>query len=522
MFQEKNGKKFEEKLVSAFEPKVLSLGIILAFFSAVICMQMIAKVGSTPNTSLIGAIFAMVVSRIPWGSMKQFRSLDRQNLIQTIVSGAGFSAANCGFICVTMMLILGEPSYIIAMGVGSLIGSIISVISVGKIFDSVVFPAKGAWPPGVATASTIQAGDSGGDKGKRLLQGLFVGVIGSIFNIPVAGIGVAFLADFVAMTALGLGLILRGYSEVFFNGFSIGSSSIPQGVMIGAGLIALLQSLYKILKKSDDTENSSTTVTNKKMGMSIFQSLLMHTVGAVLLALFTGLITDLPLNKMLIWIIWVSFSATVAMLLVGMAAMNSGWFPGFAITTIFLTGGLFLGFPPIALALMTGYITSVGPCFADMGYDLKAGWILRGEGRNKSLEIYGRKQQVIIEGIGVVIGIVTAFIFGKILFEQGLYPPISKVFATTINAGSNESLMRELMIWAIPGAIIQLIFGLKMAGVLFATGLLINSPMYGIGLLLALIVRKIIGTEFMDIRAPGLIAGDGIYGFFNSIFRALF
>ena len=83
------------------------------------------------------------------------------------------------------------------------------------------------------------------------------------------------------------------------------------------------------------------------------------------------------------------------------------------------------------------------------------------------------------------------------------------------------ALLRELLLWAIPGAIIQIIFGTKMVGVLFATGLLLNNPIYGIGVLLAVIVRKIFGTEFMEVRDSGLIAGDGLYGFFSNLIRSM-
>lgn len=60
-----------------------------------------------------------------------------------------------------------------------------------------------------------------------------------------------------------------------------------------------------------------------------------------------------------------------------------------------------------------------------------------------------------------------------------------------------------------------------MVGVLFATGLLLNNPIYGIGVLLAVIVRKIFGTEFMEVRDSGLIAGDGLYGFFSNLIRSM-
>ena len=60
-----------------------------------------------------------------------------------------------------------------------------------------------------------------------------------------------------------------------------------------------------------------------------------------------------------------------------------------------------------------------------------------------------------------------------------------------------------------------------MVGVLFATGLLIHNPIYGLGVLFAVVVRLIFGTEFMEVRDAGLIAGDGLYGFFEALVKAL-
>ena len=103
------GGKFDK--ISAFEPGTLILGIVLAVLSAIICMQIIGKVGVTPNTSLIGAIIAMVIARIPVSSFKKFKSLERQNMLQTIVSGAGFSAANCGLLAVGIFIVLGKNEF---------------------------------------------------------------------------------------------------------------------------------------------------------------------------------------------------------------------------------------------------------------------------------------------------------------------------------------------------------------------------------------------------------------------------
>ena len=84
------------------EPMTIVIGTILSVLSAIICMQIMGKVGVSANTSIIGAVFAMLVAKIPMTVFGRFKSLERQNYIQTIVSGAGFSAANCAFVAVAI------------------------------------------------------------------------------------------------------------------------------------------------------------------------------------------------------------------------------------------------------------------------------------------------------------------------------------------------------------------------------------------------------------------------------------
>lgn len=246
-----------------------------------------------------------------------------------------------------------------------------------------------------------------------------------------------------------------------------------------------------------------------------------HVIGAIFIGVLTGVLMDMSLIMMILWVFWTAFASVASMMLVGMAAMYSGWFPAFAITTIFLTIGMLMGFPPLAVAVLTGYISSVGPCFADMGYDLKTGWIIRGRGEDADYEVYGRKQQVNIEIYGAVIGIIIVMIFANMTLNQGLIPASSTTFAATCQAVANPEMVKSLL-WAIPGAIVQFIGGKHMFGVLFATGLVINSPIYGIGVLVTVAIRLIFrkkGDDFMNCRDAGLIAGDGLYGFFSSLLK---
>jgi len=159
-----------------------------------------------------------------------------------------------------------------------------------------------------------------------------------------------------------------------------------------------------------------------------------------------------------------------------------------------------------------------------MGYDLKTGWIIRGRGTNPAYELDGRRQQVISELIGGVIAMVVVGLLMDMHFRQNLIPPVSKVFAATIKAGSHPEILRQLLVWSVAGAALQFAGGAKKAlGVLFATGLLINNPIYGIGLLVAVAIRLAFEKnhgELLELYGAGFIAGDGIYGFVNALGRS--
>ena len=535
-----------EPHVKALERETLLVSVVVSVLSAVICMQIIARIGITPNTSVIGALLAMAIARIPLASMEKFRSLDRQNLVQTMTSAAGFGAANCGLLAVGILFAFGDMKQLIPMLVGSGIATLIGMYFVYRVYDSELFPATGSWPPGVATAQALIAGDEGGRKGRLLFGGILLGAAGAALKIkpflaaglPMAGVGIAFIANTFAMVALALGLLVRGYfpqiaaflGSLGISGLPVdlGKTYIPHGVMIGAGVVSLIQAIVIITRKSgngaaetmQDTYSVSKDATKKAIGMGF----VLFLAGAVALSLISGIWSEMSASTLSLWVAWSTISALVSPILVGLCAMHSGWFPGFAISIIFLSLGLFMGFPPAALALLTGYVASTGPCFADMGYDLKTGWIIRGKGSNPAYELDGRRQQVISELIGGVIAMVVVGLLMNMHFQQNLIPPVSKVFAATIKAGSHPDILRELMIWSVAGAALQFAGGAKKAlGVLFATGLLIKNPIYGIGLLAAVAIRLAFEKnhkELLELYGAGFIAGDGIYGFVNALGRS--
>jgi uncharacterized oligopeptide transporter (OPT) family protein len=180
-----------------------------------------------------------------------------------------------------------------------------------------------------------------------------------------------------------------------------------------------------------------------------------------------------------------------------------------------------LGFPPLPLAFLVGFAASTGPAFADMGYDLKAGFILRGRGADPAFELAGRRAQLSAELLGLAVAALFVLLFHASYFERDLFPPWDRVASATIAAGASPALAKGLTLWAIPGALLQLLGGpARQLGVLFATGLLIDFPVAGWTALVSLAVRFAVMRRYgaraenpMYVLAGGFIAGSALTSF---------
>ncbi|MGG4466791.1 OPT/YSL family transporter [Paenibacillus alvei] len=533
--------KEEKKHPRLFEPFSLILTTITAVFGAIIGMQIIVSLGVTPNTSIIGALVAMLIARIPVTILSRYKSVHRQNLIQTSISSATFGAANSLLIPIGIPFLIGAPDLIIPMLIGAALAMFVDAAILYKLFDSKLFPASGTWAPGVATAQAIVAGDKGGKRAGLLGVGAVIGIVGSILHIPMSAFGVAFIGNIWALSVFGIGLLFRQYSIPVF-GVDVNALYIPHGIMIGAGIVALVQVSILIFRKEgkesrkgrkeiaaavDKPEAETFTTPIKTAQKTLGFGFLAYLVIALILALVGGLMTQMSLGMLLAFLLFAAFAAFVHELIVGIAAMHSGWFPAFAVAFITLLLGMMIGFPPLALALLAGFSAATGPAFADLGYDFKTGYILRGKGENPEYEVDGRKQQYMTSLLAFGIALLTVLFTYQGYFANNLVPPIDAVYVSTIQAGTSTDVAKQLLIWAIPGALLQLIGGpTRQIGIMFATGLLILTPYAGIAVLAGIIIRllwvKKKGKEAetpMSILAAGFIAGDALYSFFNSVFK---
>lgn len=315
--------------------------------------------------------------------------------------------------------------------------------------------------------------------------------------------GVAFLGNIWALLMFGIGLLVAQYAPTLLD-VDLAANYVPHGVMIGAGLVALVQAALLMRDRRAKTAASAEaptadrfapetrTVDARRLRRGLLEGLVLFLVGAMLIALMGGITSDMSGLGLVGWVLLAGVAALIHQLIVGLAAMHSGWFPAFAVTLIFLILGLVLGIPMVPLALLVGYAASTGPAFADVGFDFKAGWLLRKDAVPwHPYETAGRRQQYIAQLVGFAVAIIVVMIAWKPFFSDGRVPPVAQVYVDTIKAGLTDTHALTMMaLWAIPGALIQLLGGSsRQMGVLLATGLLVATPQAGWLVLAALAVR---------------------------------
>ena len=530
-----NRQRSAERHPRALAPSNLILTIVLSVFGAIVGIQILVSLGITPVTSQIGALAAMTLARIPLSMFRGFRNIHAQNLAQTSISSATFGAANSLFLPIGIPFLFGLPQMIVPMLVGVSLAMLLDAWMLYRMFDTTLFPASSPWPLGIAAAESIKAGDAGGKQAWVLLGGLATGVAGAVFALPMSAFGVALIGGLGAMTAFGGGLLLRGYALPLFH-LDIAKLYVPHGMMIGAGIVALIQVALQVarvaLAKKSDSPTLAIAESAAPRAAGLDRSIRLGALGyiaiVVMLAVTTGMYVSMSPGSLVLFVLYAAAAAFVHELLVGIAAMHSGWFPAFAVAVITLLLGILIGFPPEALVVLAGFSAATGPAFADMGYDLKAGHLLRGEGADAAFEMDGRRQQLIAGMVGFIVAILVVALSYQVLFDNHETAPISAAYVAAIKAGISADAARNLALWAIPGALLQLVGGSRrQLGVLFATGLLIASPMAGwmvaIGLVARIIVQRVMGTgssKHLRVFAGGVIAGDALFSFFSGAVRS--
>ena len=526
--------------VKAFDPMILVVTILASCFGAIIDLELMTRVGVSQNTSIIGALLAVVISMIPGKLFHRFKNIHAQNLVQTSISGAAYAAANAMILPIGIPVLMGRSDLMLPVLFGVTLAAIVDGFLVYKVFDSPMFAATNPFPSGIATSETILALANRGKRSLLLFVGMGAGIAGKAAGIPMDLFGVSWFANLLAMMAFALGSIAKGsLIPMWTAAISMDGvvptmiTYLPHGMMVGAGLISLIQAALVLGKKSKKSAEktvqdatSERSVTMESMRKSLGIGFVLFLGIALLLAFTTGIYAEMSAGQLVAWLLFAAFAAISSELVCGLSSMHSGWFPAMATALIFLIVGIMMGFPAMPLAILVAYTSSTGPAFCDMQTDLKCGWILRGRGANPEFEKAGRKQQFISELLGYCVAFVMVLLLANTYFDQGLFVPTTKTFIATIDAGANAEVAKWLLIWAIPGAVLQLIGGPRQLGIMFATGLLIGNTRNGLTVLVALLIR-IVATrwdkkkaqDLLYILGAGCIAGSALYSFFASTLK---
>lgn len=508
-----------------FEPLNFVFGVLFAILGTIIGLELLTRVGIAPNSSIIAAIATIGVSRIPLSPFRRFRDLARQNLMQTVISAATFGGANGILLPVGVLWLMGRRDLVPAMMLGAVAGVLIDATLLYRLFDSKLFPASGLWPSGVATAECLLAGDRGGGRAVLLAAGGLAGILGHLVGVPMDVFGVCWIGNIWALFMFGLGLLGPGYATPLLR-VDLERLYLPQGFMIGAGMVALVQIAASLRRRAHGVHETRTR-TESREGPILLRGFAVYALAALIMALVAGIASEMTLARLVGFVLFAATAALVSELIVGIAAMHSGWFPAFATALIFLLIGMALGFPALPLAFLVGFTASTGPAFADMGYDLKAGWILRGNDADPDYERAGRRAQYRAELLGIGVAALAVLFFHASYFERDLFPPWDRVASATIAAGASPSLARALALWAVPGGLLQAVGGpMRQLGILFATGLLIDYPAAGWTAMVSLAIRFVLLRRYrakaeapMYILAGGFIAGSALASFASAMWR---
>src|SRR5437868_12541777 len=131
---------------STFAPATFVFLVILCLFGAVIGVQLILQLGITPNTSIIGALVAMLLARLPGAIFARYRSIHVQNLAQSAISAATFGAANSLLLPIGVPFLLGRADLILPMLAGAALSMMLDAFMLYRMFDSRLFPATRSHP----------------------------------------------------------------------------------------------------------------------------------------------------------------------------------------------------------------------------------------------------------------------------------------------------------------------------------------------------------------------------------------
>ena len=130
-----------------FEPATLILLTVLCVVGAIIGMQLLVTLGVTANTSIVGALIAMALARVPLRVFARYRSIHVQNLAQSAISAATFGAGNSLLLPIGIPFLLGRSDLVLPLLGGVGLAMLVDATMLYRLFGSRAFPPRAPGPP---------------------------------------------------------------------------------------------------------------------------------------------------------------------------------------------------------------------------------------------------------------------------------------------------------------------------------------------------------------------------------------
>jgi uncharacterized oligopeptide transporter (OPT) family protein len=254
-------------------------------------VQLIVQLGVTPNTSIIGALVAMVLARVPLALFARYRSImcrtwhrARSRPRPSVTRTA--SCCRSGFRSCSAEPISPCRCWRVRPYRCCSMRSCSTVCSTAGCS-----PPQGTWPPGITAAEAIRAGDSGGKRAALLALGLLVGLAGSWLKITMSAFGVAFIGNVWALAMFGIGFLVRGYATPV-AGIDMAKMYVPRGFMVAAGIVALVQ-MGLLIARRGTGDAIARAADDTQMQRVLGAGSARYVAIAVLIALLGGLVGEL-------------------------------------------------------------------------------------------------------------------------------------------------------------------------------------------------------------------------------------
>jgi len=489
---------------------LLPLGIL----AAVVGSELVVTLGVVAHPGMAGVLAGLVLARLPGAFFRPFAAPRMQALAQATAAAASIGAGQALLLPIGIPFVLGRMDLVGPMLLGAVLALLVDGWLMWRLFGGPAFPAEAAWPQGAAAAATIRAGTEGDRPGTIVLLGMVAGIGGAAYRAPMAAFGVALLGNPWALGVFAAGVLLRAYGAPLFGWLGPGGdlmmAQVPQGMLAGAAIVAVIQLLR--LGVRDPAPCPARPV--------LARAAAAHVAIALLLALGGGLHAAMPAGMLALFIAFAAASALLHALAVGLVAMQSGWLPSLAAAAVVLTGGMLIGFPSSALCLLVGYAAATGPGFAAMGQSLKVVHALDGGA-------HALRQQALVVMLAFGVAAFVVWLSHGAYFAADRVAPAGRVFAVAISAGLRPEVAAKLAVWALAGALLQLVGGVRrQLGVMLAAGLLLLGPAVGWAVLAGLALRALLlrrGERYrsgMELFGAGVIAGDALYVLYDSLGRA--